>query len=229
MNINAHDQTTDIASIQANKQPPIALATEEVKRSWTAEAAAIGLLYSSYGFELPHSLPSPFRLGYDAAACAGVKVSAEPDEFHHDWLELRVEAWRDRRVLELDVTPESLRSISRGICPITDLPLTHGTGEETDMVYVRLCPEGDYSLANLGVLSAAAAFAKGDKSFAELQEIADLSGEHEGLAQYHWRRLVAYVGSAEGARRGEDFLVPQCAWQAPGSSLSRLAFLQLAL
>jgi hypothetical protein len=229
MNTNSHRQTSEIASIRASKQPPFAADEKDVKRSWPAEAAAIGMLYASYGFELPYTLPSPFRLGYDVAACVGVQVSAEFDEFDHEWLELRVEAWRDRRVLELDVTPNSLRAISRGICPITDLPLTSGTGEETDMVYVRLCPEGDYSLANLGVLSAPAAVAKGDKSFADLQELADLPGVHEGLTQYQWRRLVAYVARVEHVRRGQDISVPQCARQAPGSSFSMLAFLQVAV
>jgi hypothetical protein len=227
MNSNSHHQTSEIASIRASKQPPFAPVAKAGKKSWSVEAALIGVLYHSYGFELPDYLPSPFHLGYDAAACAGVTVTGEPAEFHHQWLQLRVEAWHSSRVLEVDVTPDSLRAISLRICPITDFPLTYGTGGETDLVYVRLCPEGDYSLANLGVLSSAAALAMGDKSFVDLQELADLPGVHEGLTQDHWRRLVAYVASVEGVRRGEDIF--QSAWQSPRSRFSTLVFLRLLL
>jgi len=149
----------------------------------------------------------PLNTGDDAAITAGYAAGREhfrvpqhsPNRYVSKWLQLRLNAYKRRRMLSAEVTPDYLRRIDCPTCPITLLTLTHSTLTETDWSVDRINNDGAYAAGNLMVMSSKANKAKRSKNYKEVAELAALPSEAvtDGLATAQWARVACVmVGAA---------------------------------
>jgi len=133
-----------------------------------------------------------------------------PDRFVSKWLQLRLNAFRRRRILDREVTPAYLRRIDCTICPITLISMTHAALAESDWSVDRINNNGAYAPGNLMVMCVKANRAKGAKSFEEVIELA--SGRAEGavlgLSKREWARLACVMVGATSWIGGSPPLLP---------------------
>ncbi len=174
----------------------------------------------------PHAnWPAPVREGFEAAAHAR-QWRQRSDRFVAKWLQLRLSAWRRGRCVANDVTPALLRDIDEARCPITRLPLTHGTLKDTDWSVDRLNNDAAYAASNLAVMSVKANQAKGALSFQQVYARAQLASASDGLSPVEWLRLAALMlGPAFATQAHAAPVLPLCA-PLPSRSV-RLASQQL--
>ena len=132
------------------------------------------------------------REGFAEARLRRVSTSS-PDRFVRKWLQLRLSAQRRGRVITEDVTPELLRCIDVGTCPVTRCQLTHGELGGADWSVDRLNNDGAYAANNLAVMSTRANRVKGDRSFDAILALSQRSGPTDGLAPVEWSRLAALM------------------------------------
>jgi hypothetical protein len=153
------------------------------------------------------------------------------DRFVKKWLALRMSAWqRGRRVSE-EVTPDYLRSIEVGYCPITRQPLTHGTMSGTDASIDRINNALDYVRSNLVVMSARANQAKGSETAAAMLYALRELERHGPQARYRALNVEQWSRMATLTAFGESFADPNVAlaWPlvampAPGMAVRDLGF-----
>jgi hypothetical protein len=138
--------------------------------------------------------------------CAGREHFRVPqhvaDRFVSKWLQLRINAFRRRRILSPDVTPDYLKRIDYPTCPVTLARLTHSTLTDSDWSIDRINNDGAYAAGNLMVVSTKVNRAKGAKSY---EEVADLTAipTHvvaDGLTARQWARLRCLMVGADGSR-----------------------------
>lgn len=112
------------------------------------------------------ALGSPLRHGWEAARANFGSRTLLPTRPVRKWLQLRLNAWRRGRAFEgVQVTPNYLRQIDVGHCPITRQALTRGSGTPADASIDRVRNDAGYAAGNLAVMSAQANEAKGDLDF----------------------------------------------------------------
>lgn len=181
-------------------------------------------LLAELGRQLGHDLYCRSRLplqpdwqdsiaeGFRAAAAAG-HLRHTPDRFERKWLQLRLGAWRRRRAVADDITPELLRELDVEHCPVTRERLTHGTGNPSDWSVDRLNNEGAYAATNLAVMSVRANRAKAALSFDEvLLRAQQADGADAALTPAQWLRLAALMlGPCFATRHQLAPLLPLCA------------------
>lgn len=118
-----------------------------------------------------------------------------PDRFVSKWLQLRLNAFRRRRILDQEVTRAYLKRIDCAMCPITLVAMTHAALAESDWSVDRINNDGAYAPGNLMVMCVKANRAKGAKDFEEVIELASESGEGAvlGLSKREWARLACVM------------------------------------
>jgi hypothetical protein len=115
------------------------------------------------------------------------------------WLALRLHAWQRGRAFELgQVTPNYLRQIDTAHCPVTRVPLSHGSGLDSDASVDRVRDDAAYAAGNLVLMSARANRAKGafdwhDALVLVQQAQASNSGSAHGLGAAEWTRLAVLM------------------------------------
>jgi hypothetical protein len=121
-----------------------------------------------------------------------------PDRFVSKWLQLRLNAFRRRRILDQEVTPAYLKKIDCAMCPITLIAMTHAALAESDWSIDRINNAGAYAPGNLMVMCVKANRAKGAKGFREVVELASGSAQGAvlGLSKREWARLACVMAGA---------------------------------
>lgn len=184
----------------------------------------IGWDFARAGMALPDALlltDSPLRAGWEMGREAlmmrqGSHPRLSLDRWARKLLVLRANAWQRGRNVDLDakmgLTPDYLKALDPGRCPITNEVLTAGLGLPTDASVDRVLNEAGYARGNLIIMSARANWAKGALGLREIDEVVEhlQSGrahEHEGLGLRSWQRLATLVAwvtpltNAEASRR----------------------------
>jgi hypothetical protein len=132
-----------------------------------------------------------------------------PDRFVSKWLQLRLNAFRRRRILDREVTPAYLKMIDCVVCPITLIAMTHSALAESDWSVDRINNDGAYAPGNLMVMCVKANRAKGARGYREIIRLASRSGEGLvlGLSKREWVRLACVmVGAANLTESGPTLL-----------------------
>jgi len=121
-----------------------------------------------------------------------------PDRFVSKWLQLRLNAFRRRRILDQEVTPAYLKRIDCAMCPITLIAMTYAALAKSDWSIDRINNDGAYAPGNLMVMCVRANRAKGAKSFTEVVELASgrPDGAVLGLSKREWARLACVMAGA---------------------------------
>ncbi|MCK6420234.1 MAG: hypothetical protein L6Q73_04920 [Aquabacterium sp.] len=172
-------------------------------------AFAIGWDHARYGITPPATLlhqANPVRQGWSAgrSAFAGRRRAATP--VVHDWLDLRLQAWRLGVAFEdVQVTPHFLAQIAATHCPVTGKALTRTAGADDQATIVRLNDEAAFAAGNLAVLSLRAArelarlrqHASGAQVVQEAlgraaqADVPTVDGRGQELSASQWQRLAA--------------------------------------
>lgn len=195
-------------------------------------------------FPIPDSLKkAAFDLGWDFAAYAGLRLPDDAPEdmiqgfnigVHrlagrrkdHDiyirkWLLLRTNALRRGREVSPEVTPEYLRMMNRGICPITLKPFTYGTGDESDWSIDRMNNDSAYAPGALAIMSVKANKAKGARCFDDIVAITQdgataQNGTFRGLTTKEWLRMAALSMRPCLIEERPELVVAQCTFVPNG-------------
>jgi len=91
--------------------------------------------------------------GYAAGRAHFQVAQHRPDRFVSKWLQLRVNAFKRRRILNAEVDPSYLARIDCDICPITLVTLTHSALCDSDWSVDRINNDGAYAPGNLMIMS----------------------------------------------------------------------------
>jgi hypothetical protein len=94
--------------------------------------------------------------------------SLPADRFVRKWLQVRTNAWRRNRHVEVDFTVQLLRDIDRPTCPVSQVPFTYGTNTDSDWSVDRIDNDGGYTAGNIVLISARVNREKGTRSILEL-------------------------------------------------------------
>ncbi len=203
----------------------------------------IGWDYYSHGFILPNGLTKEefdlALIGYQAAKNKNIK-RLEDTIFIRKWLNLRINAWTRNRTFDNQVTPEFIQKINVIYCPITNIKLTHGTGNETDWSIDRVNNNAAYSPGNLIIVSVLANVAKGNYSYHDLMSIANdvrpLPGGTNGMRPLtkiewmRWQSISSLVISVKGKNHTLAYAVaPNVCIPPANIPISPSATLQLAI
>lgn len=158
---------------------------------------------------------------------------ARQDYFVRKCLGLRLNAIKRGMVVDPSVTPDHLRYITDGICPVTLEPLEFDTVRQSTLnpSVDRLVNEVSYRAGNICVLSQRANRAKGEKSFEEVASIATRGEPAGGLEAIEWMRLCSLMYGAwdKAYDRGDPHLLPLAAIPGPGMFMSTSQVVQLML
>jgi hypothetical protein len=133
-----------------------------------------------------------------------------PDRYISKWLQLRLNAFKRRRLLNPEVTPEYLKRIDCPTCPITLVTLTHGTLRDSDWSVDRINNDGAYAAGNLMIMSVKANRAKGSKHYLEVARIAEseANAPTDSLCAPEWARLACVMAGAEQSADPRSALGP---------------------
>ena len=159
--------------------------------------------------------------------------SAYQDYFVRKCLGLRLNAIKRGMVVDPSVTPDHLRYITDGICPVTLEPLEFETRGQSKLnpSVDRLVNDVGYRAGNICVLSQRANRAKDKKSFEEVASIATQGEPAGGLEPVEWMRLCSLMYGAwdKAYQRGDPHLLPLAAIPGPGMFMSTSQVVQLML
>ncbi len=163
---------------------------------------AVGWDFARFGVELPERYGGSAREGYLAGRAHYGRFHEPTDRFQRKVLLIRANAWMRGRIFDLkSITADFLRSIEPLHCPITRVPLTYGTGADTDWSVDRLCNEGGYVAHNVVIISTRANIAKDRKSVADMCAASQKAFMDrqlvDGLDEFQWARLACLATYAE--------------------------------
>jgi hypothetical protein len=189
----------------------------------------LGWDFAVYGLQILDTNVNPqMHEGFKAAK--EKRITKRSDKYILKWLYIRNNALRRSRAVAEHVTPDLLRYLDLGVCPITLKDLTHATGEDTDWSVDRIDNNGAYAAGNLCIMSVKANLAKANLGVEEIKSIYWLMKENSmdfdeksKLSLYEWNRL-AWV-----AHRGDPMLWPLVCPPLPMVSLSYSESLQFNL
>jgi hypothetical protein len=124
------------------------------------------------------------------------------DRFVSKWLQLRINAFRRRRILSPEVTPDYIKRIDCPTCPVTLVHLTHSTLKGSDWSIDRINNDGAYAAGNLMVISTKVNRAKGAKRYEDVAHLAAMPahGVTDALTAQQWARLGCLMVGADGSR-----------------------------
>lgn len=139
-----------------------------------------------------HALEPAVREGYVRARACGTPRRIA-DRHTRKWLQLRCNAYRRQRIVDVSVTPEFLRRIDTTHCPVIKIELTHGTRLPSDGSIDRLNNDGAYVPNNLAVMSVAANAAKADLGYEQVYALSQRDAPSHGLTPVQWLRLATLM------------------------------------
>ncbi|NML15619.1 hypothetical protein [Azohydromonas caseinilytica] len=185
---------------------------------------------------------SALRQGWEAGQARFGRRTRAATPSVRDWLRLRLQAWERGSDFELrQVTPQFLRQIEVGHCPVTREPLTQGLERPTDASVAQLLDTAGCTAGNLVMLSAAASQARAaarDLPQVQAQQQRLARGglaSLDGLTAAQWARLATLLSFVtplpheEAARLPLHLLPPPRLRLAnPVQGLQALLTLQLA-
>ena len=153
----------------------------------------IGWDFAVYGLHFLDPVPKAMMDGYRAAKIQ--KVSKRQDRYINKWLYIRMSAFKRKRIVADHITPELIRVLDEGICPITREKFTYGTMADTDWSVDRVNNDGAYAIGNICVMSAKANVIKGSMDSQDITDLilnmmADNLTEYNGLNLFEWKRLA---------------------------------------
>jgi hypothetical protein len=124
------------------------------------------------------------------------------DRFVSKWLQLRINAFRRRRKLSPEVTPDYIKRIDCTTCPVTLVRLTHSTLTDSDWSIDRINNDGAYAAGNLMVISTKVNRAKGAKRYEDVAHLASMPAHvvTDRLTPQQWARLGCLMVGADGSR-----------------------------
>jgi hypothetical protein len=124
------------------------------------------------------------------------------DRFVSKWLQLRINAFKRRRILSPEVTPDYIKRIDFPTCPITLVRLTHSTFTDSDWPIDRINNDGAYAAGNLMVISTKVNRAKGAKRYEDVARLTAMPAHvmTDGLTAQQWARLGCVMVGADGGR-----------------------------
>lgn len=204
--------------------PPPSLFEQECEAVGRASAAA-KLRFDKSG---PEMYQRAYRKYRDSKG-----PSAYQDYFVRKCLGLRLNAIKRGMVVDPSVTPDHLRYITDGICPVTLEPLEFETRGQSKLnpSVDRLVNEVGYRAGNICVLSQRANRAKGEKTFEEVASIAVRGETASGLEPVEWMRMCSlmYGAWAKAYRNNDPRLLPLAAIPGPGMFMATSQVVQLML
>ncbi|WP_250486188.1 hypothetical protein [Caballeronia sp. GaOx3] len=168
----------------------------------------IGWDFARFGRRMDAAVCSASLLTGYAAGREHFRVAQHrPDRFVSKWLQLRLNAFKRRRILCPDVDPLYLRRIDCDTCPITLVTLTRGALRDSDWSVDRINNDGAYAPGNLMVMSVRANRAKGTKDYRDVVLLASqpadvpiVDPERKHLSKREWERVACVmVGAADVA------------------------------
>ncbi|MDC8771778.1 hypothetical protein [Roseateles albus] len=170
------------------------------------EATLLGGLYAAAGFRPVAKAPPEFIRAF--RKFKGAPRTA--DYFETKWLGLRLNALKRGFVVDITVTPETLKTITGERCPVSLQGFVFKGTDPCNPSVDRLYNEGTYALSNLCVLTQRVNRAKGSKSFLEAASIASTGEPFEGLLPIEWARLATLMYGAWDAYNGQrdKYLMP---------------------
>ena len=152
----------------------------------------IGQDFAHYGRTVATDAPESILTGYREGLKEKGKFKST--RYINKWLQLRFNAYIRNKLFSEKITPDYIKIMDAETCPITGVPLTHATGEDTDWSVDRIANDFDYIPTNLIIMSTRANKAKGDKSADQIIQIAETAdGSREGLTEEQWKRMVELV------------------------------------
>jgi len=197
------------------------------------QAYDLGWDYATFGINVPDDASMSFCDGYRAFRHGASKTTRKPDKFTRKWLQIRFGALARGKQFSLDITPEYIEKITpaSGNCPVTDLPLTFGTGESTDWSVDRANNDRGYVRGNILIMSQAANAAKGARSLDAIRSLVDNDEATEGLTASQWLKLANLIEPAFGDDYEEVNPIQMLFGQpiALGMPVSPLASFQVAV
>jgi hypothetical protein len=124
------------------------------------------------------------------------------DRFVSKWLQLRINAFKRRRILSPEVTPDYIKRIDCPNCPVTLVRLTHSTLADSDWSIDRINNDGAYAAGNLMVISTKVNRAKGAKRYEDVARLAAMPAHvvTDALTAQQWARLGCLMVGADGSR-----------------------------
>lgn len=138
-----------------------------------------------------------------------------PDRFISKWLQLRVNAFKRRRILSAGVDPSYLKRIDCHTCPITLMTLTHSALCDSDWSVDRINNDGAYAPGNLMIMSVRANRAKGAKDYRDVAHLASSTAdgqtgrvERGELSKREWERLACVMIGATDVAESAATLTP---------------------
>lgn len=151
-----------------------------------------------YGIDVT-DVPEQVIEGFRAAKAKGI-TTKKSDKYINKYLYIRLNAIRRNRIVADHVSPDMLRRLDGGRCPITRMKFTYGTGTETDWSVDRVNNKGAYAAMNICIMSVKANAAKGSMNSQQIYEIYERLNQNEdpdfdkveynGLNVYEWERLA---------------------------------------
>ena len=130
------------------------------------------------------------------------------NRFIRKWIQLRAGAYRRGKYFSESVTPNYLKMINMGICPVTIREFTYASGTGDDWSVDRVDNDRGYERQNLVSMSTKANSAKSSLSY---EEIADLVEHQDHVAQLdcaETKKLWATVSTFFRADR-DNILKPE--------------------
>jgi hypothetical protein len=192
------------------------------------ECEALGRSYAAARLRSDLKAPAGFKSAFEAYR--GPRKAVD-DYFERKWLSLRLSALKRGMVVDPTVTPDFLRRVVPGSCPVTLEPFEMEGKSTRNPSIDRLVNEVTYLAGNICALSLRANRAKGEKSFDEVAAIAQAGGHRDGLAPVEWMRLASlmYGAWAKAFKFDDPYLLPLAAIPGPGTFMSTSQVVQLLL
>ena len=129
------------------------------------------------------------KMGFNAAKQKRVSKK-KADKYKRKWLQISLSALSRDIPISDKLTPNYLRTIDTGVCPVTYNKLTYGTNELTDWSVDRVVNSIGYVPGNVIILSTKANLAKSNLNEAEIREIVESRQSRDGLSPEEWERMA---------------------------------------
>ena len=126
------------------------------------------------------------------------------EQVYQEWIQLRAGAYRRGKYFSESVTPNYLKMINMGICPVTIREFTYASGTGDDWSVDRVDNDRGYERQNLVSMSTKANSAKSSLSY---EEIADLVEHQDHVATTGLRRNQETFGPPYQLSSGQTGII----------------------
>ena len=154
----------------------------------------IGWDAAMYGLHFFDDWPVELRIGWGASKKKYFSPK-KSDKFIRKWIQLRVGAYKRGKFFSDAVTPNYLKMINMGICPVLIRLFTYGTGGDDDWSVDRVDNDRGYERQNLISMSTIANSAKSSLSYEQIGDLVKRNGHVAKLDQRETAMLWATISS----------------------------------